>query len=350
MNREREQPGEWSPRRAAQRYLKRRRADSADSTVYSLKYRLKLFVEWLEGIRIGEIGQLAPLDLDEYYDLRSGKVKPVTLSNEMKSIRGFLQYLEDLGAVDDGLSDSVRIPDLDPEDNTNEVSLRPSDALELIRWFRDSDKRGTRQHAWLELAWFTGARMGSIRALDLRDFNRSEAFVEFHHRPDTDTPLKNKRAGERPVALPVKTAAVVGEYIRNYRRDVTDDFGRQPLLATVQGRPAKGTTRTWSYLSTQPCLSQDCPHNRNRESCEWVSRPKASKCPSSRSPHRVRSGSITYQLNRGIPPAVVAARVNASVEVIEDHYDVATREARWNRYRERMASRRKFIDLLEVDL
>lgn len=101
--------------------------------------------------------------------------------------------------------------------------------------------------------------------------------------------------------------------------------------------------RVWSYQATQPCLHSPCPHGREREDCQYTERPHASKCPSSRSPHKIRIGSITWQLNIGFPPEVVAERVNASIEVIEQHYD---KESPHERMEQR---RRKYISNMEDD-
>jgi len=61
---------------------------------------------------------------------------------------------------------------------------------------------------------------------------------------------------------------------------------------------------------------------------------QSSKCPSSRSPHAVRTGSITFHRNRGFEKADVARRVNASMRTIERHYDKAGR-------REELETRRR---------
>jgi hypothetical protein len=52
-------------------------------------------------------------------------------------------------------------------------------------------------------------------------------------------------------------------------------------------------------------------------------------------------------LNIGIPPEVVAERVNATVSTIEDHYDWASDEERWRRYRDRLGQRREYVDRLD---
>ena len=114
MTRERRDPAEMGFRDAVERYLRRRRADSTDKSVEGWKYRLKLFVEWCEGVGIETVGELRGYDLDEYYEIRSAEVSPVTLEGEMWTLKMFTEFLEDIGAVDDDLADSVRIPDLEP--------------------------------------------------------------------------------------------------------------------------------------------------------------------------------------------------------------------------------------------
>lgn len=343
-------PGALSPRKAVERYLRRRRSDATDSSVKAWKYRLKLFVEWLEGIGVERVNELQGYDFDEYFEIRSANVAPATLEGEMWTIKKFVEFLEQLGAVDDGLSDSVRIPDLDKEDRTDDTTFPAEEAFPQLRCFRNStDLRGTRQHAFLELAWFTGARQGGLRALDLRDVDLEENYVEFHHRPESDTPLKNKRRGERPVVFPEIVGDVLQEYIDDHRYNTRDDHGRQPLLSTARGRPGSNTIRVWSYLATQPCLRTPCPHGKIRENCSWTEYAHASKCPSSRSPHKIRAGSITWQLNCGIPPEVVAERVNATQKVIYDHYDWATEDQRWHRFRRNMERRRHHIEKLEAE-
>ena len=349
MSRDRSRnPGDLAPREAVTRYLRRRRSDSTDASVKSWKYRLKLFVEWCEGIGIESVGDLRGYDLDEYYELRSGAVAPATLEGEMWTLQTFTEYLEQIGAVDD-LSDSVRVPNLDPSDRANSESLSTEPALALLDYYRGSDvHRATRQHTFLELAWHTGARQGGLRALDVHDVYPDEGYVEFHHRPETGTPLKNKRHGERAVAVPDEVATVLREFLGK-RYDVRDDYDRQPYLASRYGRPTENTVRTWSYVATLPCLHSDCPHGKQRTSCDYTEIKHASKCPSSRSPHRIRTGAVTWMLNAGIPPEVVAQRVNASVQTIRDHYDWATESQRWSRYHDQMNSRRDHLQKLDFD-
>jgi len=114
--------------------------------------------------------------------------------------------------------------------------------------------------------------------------------VEFRHRPETGTPLKNKIRGERPVGIPDRVARILSEYVGQYRYDSHDDSGRQPLLCEFEGRAGEATIRAWSYRATIPCLYGTCPHGKDPDTCDWVDYHQASKCPSSRSPHQIRNG------------------------------------------------------------
>lgn len=350
-DRERREPSRISPRDAVERYLRRRQADATDQSVESYRYRLKLFVEWLQAVGVDDVGELRGFDFDRYFETRSGDVAPPTLENEMRTIRTFVEFLEQIEAVDDGLASRVRIPDVDDEDRVNRQQLAAEDAIPLLAYYRTSPGAyGTRDHVFLELAWTVGARMGGLRALDVRDVHLDDRFVEFVHRPETGTPLKRKRDGERPAAIFDTTADAIERYLSQHRHDVHDDHGRAPLLASERGRPSVNTLRAWSYMATQPCIYGPCPHGRERDTCEYTEREHSSKCPSSRSPHRIRTGSITWQLNQGLPPAVVAERVNATIATIEQHYDRATDQERRQRLRDRMErDRRPFVEAIELE-
>jgi len=340
----RDNPSDLRLREAVRRYLRRRSPDSTESSLHGWEYRLKLWVEWCESVGIESVGELTGYDMDEYYEIRAADVAPATLESEMWTLKMLCRFLEDIEAVEDGLAESVRIPDLDAEDRSDDTKLHTDDAHALLNYYRSSDDDfGTRKHALLELLWVTGARQGGIRALDMRDFYPSDQYVEFRHRPQSGTPLKNKRGGERPVGLPAETVQVLNHYIRHHRHDVRDDHGRQPLMASTRGRPGTNTIRVWSYLATLPCIHSDCPHGRDPDVCEWTKYAHVSKCPSSRSPHQVRTGTVTYLLNQGWPPEDVAERVNSDVSTIEDHYDKADPEERLRRLRERMESRRRHL-------
>jgi site-specific recombinase XerD len=339
--RDRRDPGAMSPSRAAEMYLQRRRQDSTEESVQTFHYRIKQFVEFCEDTGIDRVDELQPFDLDDFYAEQAARLADNTLKGRMHSVRGFLRWLADArGAIDDSLPEAVQIPTVDPSDRSDDTMLQPDDALALLDWMQ-SHELGSRRHVLLELLFTTGARVSGVRTLDVQDVHLDDAYVEFAHRPQTGTPLKKKLGGQRPVALPERSVRVLWEWLAN-RPDVNDDVGRAPLIPSSQGRPTVGTLRAWTYQATIPCLHSECPHEKDPETCDWTSYNSASKCPSSRSPHQVRTGSITHQRDLGFPAEVVAERCNASLDVIEEHYDKATAREEMER------RRRQFVDRFDT--
>lgn len=129
------------------------------------------------------------------------------------------------------------------------------------------------------------------------------------------------------------------DWVESQRPAVTDDYGRNPLLATAYGRVSKSTLRDYVYQQTRPCsYSNECPHDLDPDQCEAAGSKSASGCPSSVSPHAIRRGSITNRLNNDLPDNVVSDRANVSQVVIEQHYDRRTE-------REKMEQRREYLDI-----
>lgn len=339
-------PANLSPREAWERYLERRRSESTEHSQKTYHYRLKLFVEWCEERGLDRVADFTGWTFEEYETHRSGAdIEPITLKGEMQTLKNFVEYLERIEAVDDGLSRKVHVPNVSDSEASSDVQLLPEDAMALLQTFRSTPAaNGTRRHALLELLWFTGARMGGVRALDLQDYYSEKRFVEFVHRPRTGTPLKNDKDGERPIGLPKQVCDVIDRYLKMHRREQSDEHDRQPLFTTRVGRMARSTIRADCYMATFPCHHSPCPHGKDPENCVYKVRDSASRCPSSRSPHQVRTGSIRWQFDIGIPPSVVAERVNASLDVIKKHYDKATP-------REQMESRRRrFVEQMGLSL
>jgi len=315
-----------SPQEALERWLDRLRSSKAEATVSSYHYRLKHFLEFCDSEGITSIDDVSGWDIDTYETHRRGRgLSPLSLNKELGTLQNFLGYCVKIELVDESLPEKVDPPDVPRDVHVDETRLEPDRAEALLEYYgRDREARGSRAHALLVLAWYTGARLGALRGLDLEDYHADEEYVEFHHNPRQDLPLKNGRDGERAVGLPEDVCSVLDEYIEEHRYDKHDEYGQRPLLTSQTGRASKNAVYAWMNLATQPCLHIDCPHGKAREACEWVDYSHASKCPSSRSPHQVRTGSITWQLNRGLPLEVIAERVNTSVRTLKKHYDQPT--------------------------
>jgi len=317
-------PEDLSIEDARDRWLSKN-TDKTDRTVTSYRTRTQKFVDWCEENDIETVGDLTPFLVDEF-DLyvRQQENAPSTVRGVLQTNRQLLDYIVQLGAGDESLPDALDVPVLNRQESMSDKRLAQEDALTLLEHYRnDRATFGTPEHAFLELAWWTGARLGAIRGLDMEDFEPEENRIHFRHRPATDTPLKNKTEGERYVGLSDHVVEALTAYIERERYQKRDEHGRRGLFSARQGRPSFTTLRAWSYLGTQPCVHGPCPHDRDPATCSYRERNESSRCPSSRSPHHIRTGSITWQLNRGLSVDVVAARVDASPRVIREFYDAA---------------------------
>jgi len=342
-------PPDMSLRDARDRWLNKLRGQYSENSISTYHYRLKLFVEWAddqEGIET--VRDVTGWDIDTFEaHRRSQNLALPSLKNEMSTLRNWFEYLANAELVDDDLPEKIEVPHVPPEERSSDVKLAADDAWALLEYYRSSKSAyGTRDHALLEVTWHSGARAGALRSLDVRDMeqtDRGDRYLDFRHRPDTGTRLKKGINGERPVLLNSTVWDVLDEYVRQHRNDVYDEYGRQPLLASENGRPTTGTIRDWMYMATIPCIHSPCPHEKDPDTCEYVCYEHAGGCPSSRAPHQVRTGAITWLRTRGVPAEVVATRVNSSVQVIEEHYD------KEDPVKEMLERRQDFLGSLDID-
>jgi Phage integrase family. len=207
----------------------------------------------------------------------------------------------------------------------------------LILDYLSKFRYASRHHVVLALLWHTMMRRGAVRAPDLQDYNSDDQCIAVLHRPETDTPLKNQEDGERIVALSPHMCDLLDDWIDSHRPDVTDEFGREPLVTTPQGRIHATTVTGIVYNWSRPCIiNEPCPLNRDPNECEAACYESASKCPESVSSHAVRRGSITHHLQSDVPQKVVSERANVGPKVLDQHYDRRSERAK-------MEQRRRFL-------
>lgn len=326
---------------ALELYLADRGNELSEASLKGHKYRLGHFVRWCEDQEIENLNTLSGRQLHEYRLWRrdDGDLNKVSEKTQMDTLRVFVRWLEAIDAVEQDLSQKVLSPAITPDENSRDVML-DSDRASAVLTHLEKYQYASIEHVALSLMWHTMMRVGGVHALDVEDYNPGDQCAEIRHRPETGTPIKNKGDGERMVAFSDQICDLLDDWLATKRPSVTDEFGREPLLASRQGRTNKTTLRAYVYRWTRPCVTEnECPHDRDPEECEAMTRDTAYRCPSSVSPHAIRRGSITHSLNSDMPDKVVSDRANVSQRVIEQHYDRRTE-------REKMEQRREYLDNL----
>jgi site-specific recombinase XerD len=319
-----------SPREAVQQYLADRKPEVTQSTLYEHKCRLNRFLEWCDEERLKNMNTMTRRKAQAYKRHRVEQVAPTTVEHEMRTFRIFLKFCERVGGVPEGVAASVSVPTASKSKRSRSETL-PEDRAEQILDYPERFEYASFRHVLCHIIWNLGCRTSGVRALDLEDFHENSAdgpYIEFVHRPEQGTPLKNKWKSERKPPIRESLRDVIVDYIEHHRHDVTDDYGRKPLLTTEHGRPHKTTIQRNIYSMTRPCYYTDeCPHNREIEECETVGHYNtASKCPSSRSPHTLGRGAATKNLNDGMPEEMASDRMVMTPEVLRDHYNAQTED------------------------
>lgn len=330
-----------TPTEAVQMYLKDRKPEVTKNTLYEHKCRLNRFLEWCEAEGFEDMNSMTRRRAHAYKQHRVEQVAPITVEHEIRTFRIFLRFCERIGGIPEGVAASVSVPKAKQAERSRSVSLSEEAADHILDYLAKYEYASFR-HVLFNLVWNLGCRIGGVRALDLNDFypnGPDGPFVEFNHRPETGTPLKNKWKSERKPPIRESLRDVIVDYIEEQRHDATDEHGREPLLTTKQGRPAKTTIQRNIYAMTRPCYyTNECPHDRDLVKCEAVGQyNSASKCPSSRSPHALRRGAATKNLNDGMPEEMASDRMDMSTEVLREHYNAQTEDDKRN-------LQRRFLD------
>lgn len=319
-----------SPDEAIDLYLNDRAKELRESSVATHRSALSFFSEWCANQDITNLNELTGRHLQAYRVWRRDEaptkvdsLSPKSEKTQQDILRSFIRYCETIDAVKSGLHNKVRSPSLARGEAARDDLVSADRATEICQWLRKYEYATTHDVTW-ELLANTGMRTGSLRALDIDDYHPTAdvPYLELRHRPETGTPLKNGTDGERLIALSDELCAILDDYLAVHRPDVTDEFGREPLIVAGQNRIATSTIRKYVYMWTRPCaIGKECPHDRTPEECAATLNNAASKCPSSQAGHAVRRGYITHALKAGVDRSYVSERCNVSEAVIKDHYD-----------------------------
>ncbi|UWG47023.1 XerD/XerC family integrase [Halanaeroarchaeum sp. HSR-CO] len=319
-----------APETGLRMYIEGRRDELSPETLQSHEYRLEAFVQWCEEYGIESLDDLSGRDLYEYRIWRregdgEGRdpIKTVTLRGQLATLRSFLRFAADINAVPEALREKVPLPTVSAAEDVSDSTLDPARANKILDYLERYEYASFR-HTLMLLMFHTGARAGALRGLDLRDLDLDEEQpgVQFVHRPELDQPLKNKVKSERWNAISPRVARIVQDYIDGPRNDHVDEHGHEPLFTTSVGRPVVSTIRDRLYSITRPCwMGKECPHDRDPDECEATYYKSASTCPSSRSPHDVRSGRVTAYRRDDVPRRIVSDRLDASGDILDRHYD-----------------------------
>ncbi|WP_254768043.1 tyrosine-type recombinase/integrase [Salinilacihabitans rarus] len=340
---ERDPSEELTPRAARRQFLNAKRGNVKESSYRAYKFPTRHFVEYCENEGIDAIGQVNSYLMESWVQKREAEdVKPITAQQTVKLVRVFIKWCENSGLIEPGVYDRTRVPNVSEKEQVSQEVLRAHAANQILDYL-STYEYATRQHALFQLMWETASRISGAISLDLEDLGRDregDPALTFVHREAQGTPLKNNEKSERTIQLSEGLFDVLQDYIEMRRPDVTDEYGRNPLFTTANGRLTRQRAYKNTVALTRPCVyAGQCPANKDIETCEFTKKKRAMSCPENVSLHPIRRGSITDHINRGWPKELLSERVDVSVEVLEKHYDARTQE-------DALRRRKQYRDLL----
>lgn len=318
-----------TPEDALEQYLQSRH-DATVSTVENHRYRLNYFVQWYnEEADLDDLSDLDGMDCERFKNWRMENfdLNIVTLQFHIQTLRVFIRWCESVGAVEEGVAEKIIVPTVSDSEKARDVHISHERAMQIIDYLCRYEWAST-AHIIFHTLYHTGIRRSSLYALDVEDWHSDEQYLAVRHRPETGTALKLKDEGERNVSVTDShLAEALDDWVNTRRPDTTDDEGREPLLASKQGRFHYKSISKVCYKVTRPCFfAEICPHDREIEECKATQYRSYSKCPDSVSSHPIRRSAITHHLDSDVPKAIVSERMNVSEKVLDQHYDARNKE------------------------
>jgi len=184
---------------------------------------------------------------------------PISLANHQKTVKSWLEWASDVGIAPEGVAGPYRGSGRRALPARQQHQARPGDRPRAVEGVpqRVGPRDEVPRHARDPL----GRRLSDGRRPRARSAGRRPR----GERPGVPAPAGHRHAAEEVRARRARRRrsrtddGVIGEWIDYNRPSVRDEYGRQPLLATSNGRVALSTLRDWSYFATVPCRVQDCP-------------------------------------------------------------------------------------------
>lgn len=202
-------------------YLREDKALS-ENTVISYCRDIRQFSEWLEQDRTSQLNSASKEDISSYLQYLQGMGKsPSTVSRSAASLKRYFTYLMEKGTASLNPAAGIALE----KHGRKLPSILTNHEVDLFLSQPDqTDPKGIRDKAMLELLYASGIRVSELIGLNLEDINLSVGFLVC-------------RTGEKERVIPLYKVAVksIQEYLQRVRPILTSDNGETALFVNVNG-------------------------------------------------------------------------------------------------------------------
>jgi len=177
-----------------------------------------------------------------------GDLKTISPEGRLEPLRVFIRWCGSIATVEQDLHEKSEalMPRLSRNDEQSEV-IPDAEQAEVLLDYQCRFEYACRAHVITEILPHTGVQLGGLHSLNVEDFDEENQRLKFTHRPDEETPLKNGQEGECMIALSAEVCRVIEDWRDPHRHDVKDEYGRESLLPSRNGRMNRTRIRDAIY-------------------------------------------------------------------------------------------------------
>lgn len=193
-----------------------------ENTTISYCRDVRLFSEWLERDRTLQLENASKEDISSYLQYLQGLGKsPSTVSRCAASLKRFYAYLMEKGITKNNPAAGIA---LEKHGRKLPSILTNHEVDTFLSQPDQTDPKGIRDKAMLELLYASGIRVSELIGLNLEDVNLSVGFLVC-------------RSADKERVIPLYKVAVksIQEYLQNVRPILTADNGENALFVNVNG-------------------------------------------------------------------------------------------------------------------
>lgn len=206
-------------------YLKYTKGASKN-TIQSYKRDIDNLIKYLLRQNISEIKKISSTHLNSFFmELEKEGRAISSISRNVASVHSFFQFLFKTGVIQKDISEIITAPKIDRK-LPKTLSLEEVDIL-LNQPF-ESDNKGIRDKAMLELLYATGIRVSELINLKEKDINIPMGYI-----------ICSDENGNKERIIPMGNVAryALSNYIKNARKAMIKDPDEQMLFVNCLGSP-----------------------------------------------------------------------------------------------------------------
>lgn len=193
------------------------------NTLQSYKRDIEQYISYLEDLNLHNISNTNKTTVIAYLlSLQKKGRATSTISRNLASIRSFYQYAARNKILDKDPTAELESPKVEKKLpqilSTREVEL-------LLEQPKNTDLKGTRDKAMLELLYATGIRVSELISLNVTDLNMDTGFISC-----------NKGSREREIPVGSIASNALREYLTTTRSSLIHQSDEKALFVNISGR------------------------------------------------------------------------------------------------------------------